>query len=287
MTTIKIGRQRDLSKSVTVINTSGKSNTQISFNDQFDDSTRNIYINDEATSSNLLAELTALSMELEKRGQHYTEDLAAVNNAKEAYINNDISGFEKWLQHSKDKIFAGSTTTFESPTGFSCFLDQLYAKPWVVYAKHPFAGPKQVIRYLGRYTHRVAIGNQRLLSIDDNQVKFRYKDYADQGRNKTLILSAEEFLRHFLLHILPYAFMRLRHYGLLANRYRKQKLARCRELLHQPDPPMRKKEDAKELIQRLAGIDISLCPTCHQGHLHIVATLAPSPNATGPPSSRR
>ena len=197
-----------------------------------------------------------------------------------------ISGLRK-LYEAGDLDFAGSTTTFESPTGFSCFLDQLYAKPWVVYAKHPFAGPKQVIRYLGRYTHRVAIGNQRLLSIDNNQVSFRYKDYADQGRQKTLVLSDEEFLRRFLLHILPYAFMRLRHYGLLANRYRKQKLSRCRELLHQPDPPTREKEDAKQLLQRLTGIDISVCPTCNRGHLHVVATLAPSPNATGPPPSNR
>ena len=153
--------------------------------------------------------------------------------------------------------FAGGTTAFESPTGFGVLLDQLHAKPWVVYAKHPFAGPKQVIAYLSRYTHRVAIGNHRLLSMDDDQVTFRYKDYADQGQQKSMTLQADEFLRRFLLHILPRGFMRLRHYGLLANRYRKQKLARCRQLLHQPDPPSREKEDPVDLLQRLAGIEAS------------------------------
>ena len=183
--------------------------------------------------------------------------------------------------------FARGTVPFESPAGFSVLLDQLHAKPWVVYAKHPFAGPKQVIAYLSRYTHRVAIGNHRLLSMEDDQVTFRYKDYADQGHTKSMVLQADEFLRRFLLHILPSGFMRLRHYGLLANRYRKQKLARCRHLLHQPDLSPREKEDAAELLQRLAGIDITLCPICKRGHLQDIGLIAkpPTPTATGPPGA--
>ena len=159
---------------------------------------------------------------------------------------------------------------------------------WVVYAKHPFAGPKQVIAYLSRYTHRVAIANHRLLSMEDDQVTFRYKDYADQGQQKSMTLQANEFLRRFLLHILPSGFMRLRHYGLLANRYRKQKLARCRQLLHQPEPSPQEKEDAADLLLRLAGIDITLCPICKHGHLQVFATLPkpPTPTATGPPGAR-
>ena len=158
----------------------------------------------------------------------------------------------------------------------------------MVYAKHPFAGPKQVLRYLSRYTHRVAIGNPRLRSMEDDQVSFRYKDYADHGQQKSMTLQADEFLRRFLLHILPSGFMRLRHYGLLANRYRKVKLARCRLLLHQPDPPAREKEDAADLLQRLAGVDVTLCPICKAGHLQVVEALpkSPSPKATGPPRSR-
>jgi hypothetical protein len=187
-----------------------------------------------------------------------------------------------------DLHFAGSTAPFESPNGFSVLLDQLHQKPWVVYAKHPFAGPKQVLRYLSRYTHRVAIGNHRLRSSKDNRVAFRYKDYADHDQQKTMKLSAEEFLRRFLLHILPSGFMRLRHYGLLANRYRKQKIAQCRALLQQTEPPQREKEDAAELLQRLAGIDIALCPICKRGHLQAIGLIAkpPIPTATGPPGAR-
>ena len=157
----------------------------------------------------------------------------------------------------------------------------------MVYAKHPFAGPKQVLRYLSRYTHRVAIGNHRLLAMTDGRVTFRYKDYADQATQKAMTLNADEFLRRFLLHILPSGFMRLRHYGLLANRYRKQKIAQCRTLLDQPEPPKQDKEDAADLLKRLAGIDITLCPICKRGHLSAIETLAkpPQPMATGPPGA--
>ena len=198
-----------------------------------------------------------------------------------------ISGLRQDYQ-AGELHFAGGTTQFASPAGFSVLLDRLHAKSWVVYAKHPFAGPKQVLRYLSRYTHRVAIGNARLQSMEDSQVTFRYKDYADHGQHKSMTLQADEFLRRFLLHILPSGFMRLRHYGLLANRYRKVKLARCRLLLHQPDPPAREKEDAADLLQRLAGVDVTLCPICKAGHLQVVEALpkSPSPKATGPPRSR-
>ena len=120
----------------------------------------------------------------------------------------------------------------------------------------------------------------------DQQVRFRYKDYADQGQQKVLSLNTNEFLRRFLLHVLPSGFMRLRHYGLLANRYRKQKLARCRALLHQPNPEPEKKESAVDLLKRLTGIDITLCPVCKRGHLAVIETLIkpPVPMATGPPA---
>jgi hypothetical protein len=107
----------------------------------------------------------------------------------------------------------------------------LYRKDWVVYAKPPFGGPAQVLKYLARYTHRVAISNRRLLSLEDGRVTFRYKDYAEDHRQKTLTLSAEEFLRRFVQHVLPKGFVKIRHYGLLANRQRADKLELCRRLL--------------------------------------------------------
>ena len=111
------------------------------------------------------------------------------------------------------------------------WLRSLYAKDWVVYAKPPFGGTAQVLKYLARYTHRVAISNQRLLSLADGQVTFGYKDYADQERHKALTLSAEEFLRRFVQHVLPKGFVKIRHYGLLANRHRDDKLRWCRRVL--------------------------------------------------------
>jgi hypothetical protein len=116
-------------------------------------------------------------------------------------------------------------------TAFAAWLRPLYQKEWVVYAKAPFGGPAQVLKYLARYTHRVAISNQRLLRLVDGQVSFRSKDYADGQQAKQLTLSAEEFLRRFVQHVLPRGFVKIRHYGLLANRHRADKLRRCRQLL--------------------------------------------------------
>jgi Putative transposase len=107
----------------------------------------------------------------------------------------------------------------------------LTAKDWVVYAKPPFGGPDQVLKYLARYTHRVAISNARLLDLRDGRVTFRYKDYADAHKDKKLTLTAEEFLRRFVQHVLPKGFVKVRHYGLLANRAREERLTLCRRLL--------------------------------------------------------
>jgi hypothetical protein len=118
-----------------------------------------------------------------------------------------------------------------SPTAFAAWGRPLYAKDWVVYAKPPFGGPGQVLKYLARYTHRVALSNSRLQSVDGEHVRFRYKDYADDHRHKTLTLSGEEFLRRFVQHVLPKGFVKIRHYGLLANRQREANLAIGRRLL--------------------------------------------------------
>ncbi len=172
--------------------------------------------------------------------------------------------------------FAGSVTGLTEPAAFAAFLATCRATDWVVYAKPPFAGPAQVLEYLGRYTHRVAISNDRLLSVDDDQVRFRWKDSAHGSRLKLLTLSAEEFLRRFLLHILPDRFVRIRHFGVLANRDRRAKLARCRQLLAVPPaPPPAPPEPVAALVQRLTGVDTAQCPVCRAGRLRIVAVFRP------------
>lgn len=127
--------------------------------------------------------------------------------------------------------FQGRLTHLANASAFTRWLTPLYHKDWVVYAKPPFGGPAQVLKYLARYTHRVAISNHRLVSLEHGQVTFRYKDYADDQRHKTMTLSADEFLRRFLTHVLPRGFVKIRHYGLLANRHRAEKLALCRRRL--------------------------------------------------------
>jgi hypothetical protein len=148
---------------------------------------------------------------------------------------------------------------------------------WVVYAKPPFAGPEQVLDYVGRYTHRVAISNNRLLDMEAGQVRFQHKDYRNQGQQKTMTLSAEEFIRRFLLHALPDGFQRIRYYGFLGNRYRQEKLARCRQLLGMPlaaesrEPP----QDYRDQHEELTGTSLRECPVCHRGRMFPVETLAP------------
>ena len=172
--------------------------------------------------------------------------------------------------------FAGSVAGLADPPAFAAFLATCRVTDWVVYAKPPFAGPAQVLEYLGRYTHRVALSNDRLVSLDAGQVRFRWKDYARGNRVKTMTLPAEEFLRRFLLHILPAGFVRIRHFGFLANRTHTAKLARCRALLAAgPSPVPAAPEPVAALMRRLTGVDIEQCPMCHTGRLRVVAVFRP------------
>jgi hypothetical protein len=159
-------------------------------------------------------------------------------------------------------------------------LAALRAKPWVIYAKRPFAGPEQVLDYLGRYTHRTAISNDRLLSLQTGSVRFRYKDYAHGNRRKVMQLDAVEFLRRFALHVLPRGFNRIRHYGLLANRHKRALLAQARTALLAPAPQSPRRESLSAFWQRVCAIDIERCPRCHVGVLRLVAVLTA---ATHPP----
>jgi hypothetical protein len=137
----------------------------------------------------------------------------------------------KYLALLRQAFVQGRLSGWPDPAKFAAWLGALSAKEWVVHAKPPFGGPERVLKYLARYTHRVAISNHRLVSIDNGQVRFSYKDYADDRRVKTMSLSAGEFLRRFLQHVLPKGFVKTRHYGLLANRQREEQLALCRGLL--------------------------------------------------------
>lgn len=161
----------------------------------------------------------------------------------------------------------GSVAPLADPAAWKQLLDTLYGRDWVVYAKPPFGGAEQVFRYLGRYSHRVAIANSRLVELADGQVSFQWKDYADAHRIKVMRVSAEEFIRRFLLHVLPRRFVRIRHYGLLAGRNVTTKLARCRQFLGGPsNPPPAERPTWLDRLRQWTGQDGSRCPHC-QGPL--------------------
>ncbi|MGE0683436.1 MAG: IS91 family transposase [Candidatus Binatia bacterium] len=181
--------------------------------------------------------------------------------------------------------FFSSLESLADPQTFAAYLTPLRTREWVVYAKPPTGGPQQVLDYLSRYTHRVAIANHRLMSIDDGQVSFRWKDYRHHNQPKVMTLSVEEFIRRFLLHVLPTGFQRIRHYGFLGNCHRAAKLTRCRELLGQAStptsvPPLRL--DYRLRYELLTGRSLLACPQCHHGQMVTVERLAPSGAGTPP-----
>jgi Putative transposase/Transposase zinc-binding domain len=173
--------------------------------------------------------------------------------------------------------FHGRLQDLEHPKAWEGLVESLRSKNWVVYAKPPFGGPVQVLKYLARYTHRVAISNQRLLSLQDGNLTFRYKDYAHGSVSRTMALDAIEFLRRFLLHVLPRGFMRIRYYGFLANRHRADKLQRIRILLgSETDTTSSQDHLFLSEVEPLPG-DVSgsdepeLCPQCKNGRLILLA----------------
>jgi len=181
---------------------------------------------------------------------------------KESKANNEI-------------VFAGKAEKFSTPKGFKTLLKQLRKSNWVVYSKKPFAGPEQVLDYLGRYTHKVAISNHRILNIDDKTVTFKYRDRKDENKEKICVVSGNEFIRRFLQHIVPHGFMRIRHYGFLANRCKKENIKKCRVLLGQSQVSSVKnmEETTVQLIKRLTGIDLTKCPHCKKGTMQIIRQI--------------
>jgi hypothetical protein len=171
--------------------------------------------------------------------------------------------------------FSGTLSTLHEPRAFAAYLTPLHQREWVVYAKKPFGSAQRVLDYLGRYTHRVAISNNRLLSMDDEQITFRWKDYRQHHKQKRMTLTPTEFIRRFLLHVLPRGFQRIRHFGFLGNRYRQAKLDLCRQLLAmQPVasvlPP---RLDYRDHYEQLTGKSLRVCPVCTTGQMVAVETL--------------
>jgi len=180
----------------------------------------------------------------------------------------------------------GELAALADPGTRGPFFQSLRAQPWVVYAKRPFAGPRQVLDYLGHYTHRVALSNARLLAFDTQGITFRWRDRAHGNRQRILTLPTEQFIGRFLLHVLPKGFVRIRHYGLSANRTKAEKLAAARAALDLPPPATPPRETVDAFVMRVTGIDLTRCPHCQLGHLRLVAIEAPEPRLRGPPTDQ-
>ncbi|MER9032504.1 IS91 family transposase [Mesorhizobium sp. M0674] len=187
-----------------------------------------------------------------------------------------------FLEHLEKAFDAGLLKFFSDlqalseRDAFRRYLAPLRKAEWIIYAKPPFAGPEQVLDYVGRYTHRVAISNNRLVAIEDGKVAFRWKDYRHGSRQKVMTVAADEFIRRFLLHVLPEGFRRIRYYGFLGNRYRAQKLAHCRDLLDMPVPDpadSRSAKDYRDRYEDLTGHSLRQCPACRQGQMIIIETF--------------
>ncbi|MEK7406515.1 MAG: IS91 family transposase [Acidobacteriota bacterium] len=173
-----------------------------------------------------------------------------------------LEALEKAFHQGRLQFF-GELEPLRDPAAFASYLAPVRQAEWVVYAKPPFGGPHQVLEYLGRYTHRVAISNQRLVALEDGQVSFRWKDYRRHDQPKLMTIPAEEFIRRFLLHTLPPGFQRIRHCGLLANRHRRHKLALCRQLLSTPLTDLLPQPAAsRDLLEALTGESNRICPQC-------------------------
>lgn len=175
--------------------------------------------------------------------------------------------------HEEGRLtFHGELARLTNLEAFRQYLAPVRTIDWVVYSKPPFGGPEQVVQYIGRYTHRVALSNHRLVNLEDGRVAFRWRDYRDGNAQKVMTLSAHEFIGRFIQHILPERFVRLRSYGILSTRNRPTKLARCRELLQAPAPETARR-NWKERLEELTGRPIDACRTCSQGKMETLERI--------------
>ncbi len=181
--------------------------------------------------------------------------------------------------HNGELVFPGKTQKHGTQSGFKKLKNSLWSKNWVAYIKEPFNGPAEVLNYIARYTHRVAISNHRILACSNGKVTFSYRN-RKAGRTEKETLNATEFIRRFLLHVIPKKFMRIRHYGFLANRNKRADLGQCRKLLGMKVQLLKQeKSSVAELMLKLTGKDIHLCPFCGQGTMEPKITL---PKFSGP-----
>ncbi len=184
-----------------------------------------------------------------------------------------MASLKKYYQSSQ-LVFAGSSLPLEEGLAFQQLVDLLYSKEWIPHIKETFKGAANVIEYLGRYTHRIAIANSRILSVDDRGITFRIKDYNNNGVSSQMTLAPEEFLRRFLMHILPKGFVKIRHYGILSNRSKKVKLAICRNAIKGSYPKsILEGLTAAQIILKLFDVDVSKCPACSSSHLKCVKLI--------------
>ena len=177
------------------------------------------------------------------------------------------------LLKEADLNFFDEAAYLENPKDFNSLITHLYQKEWVVYCKKPFGSAQNVISYLGRYTHRVAITNNRLVKLEDGKVTFKWRDYKDSNREKQMTLSSEEFSRRFLMHVLPVGFHKIRHYGLLAPREKIERIAACKKLTGTKLVPFFELT-SEDLFKKILGPDFNKCPNCGCGFL-----VRPSPSS--------
>ncbi|MGE5631787.1 MAG: IS91 family transposase [Caulobacteraceae bacterium] len=171
--------------------------------------------------------------------------------------------------------FYGNAQEYQNPKFFRDLLDQCYAQDWYTYTKKTFSGPLAVVQYLGRYTHRIAISNTRIVSMDEHTVTITVRDHKSNSQTRTLTLEGFEFIRRFLMHVLPKGFVKIRHYGLLANRNKKTKLKLCRKLTCSPTyKPKFEGLKTIEILCILVGRDVTVCPVCGEGRLRAAYSLA-------------
>jgi hypothetical protein len=185
-------------------------------------------------------------------------------------LRGKLLAFLKQAYNREELSWTGGLAPLADPQQFARFLSPLYQKEWAVYAKPPHNGPEQALKYLARYTYRVAISNERIESLADGQVTFRYKAYAHGHRLRRMTLTAHEFLRRFMQHVLPRAFVRIRSFGLLAHRGREEQLAHCRRLLHVAESESTP-GTGEEIVSSAAEAEMARCPFCGQGTLQLVA----------------
>jgi hypothetical protein len=222
----------------------------------------------------------------QKKWMHLKKDFLFPIKPLSALFKGKMLDYFKTALQDKTLKLHGTLEKFKNPGALKTLIDSLYESQWIVYAKPPFAGPKAVFKYLSRYTHRIAISNNRIVSVTDDSVTFSWKDYVDGNKRKNMTLPITEFIRRFLLHVIPTGFVRIRHFGFLSNRCRNAKLHQCLYLLGVlPQLDTRAELEPSEATHKtdiaLTQNDATLCPVCKKGHMKTIREI---PRGAPPPA---